>query len=160
MKLAIFTHIPWPEGADPAEIFARTSDRVEYAEELGFHSVWFAEHHFSRYSLGSSSLVLASYIAARTKKIRLGTAVLVPTLHNPIRLAEDAATLDALSGGRLDLGFGRGTFGYEYGGFNVDESESQGRFQESVRIVQGLFTTPEFSYDGEFFKIKIGRATV
>ena len=153
MKLAIFTHIPWPEGADPAEIFSRTSEQIQYAEELGFHSAWFAEHHFSRYSLGSSSLVIASSIAARTTKIRLGTAVLVPTLHNPIRLAEDAATLDVVSGGRLDLGFGRGTFGYEYAGFNVDESESQARFQESVEIVQGLFTTTEFSYDGEFYSV-------
>lgn len=153
MKLALFTHIPWPENTNPAEIFARTSEQVRYAEDLGFHSAWFAEHHFSRYSLGSSSLVLASSIAAVTRTIRLGTAVLVPTLHNPIRLAEDAATLDAVSNGRLDIGFGRGTFGYEYGGFNVDESESQARFQESVKIVQGLFTTPEFSHEGEFFSV-------
>ena len=60
MKFALFTHVPWPEGADPARIFAETIELAQYGEELGFHSIWLAEHHFSRYSLGSSSLVLAS----------------------------------------------------------------------------------------------------
>ncbi len=134
-------------------MFADCVEQAVYGERLGFHSIWIAEHHFSRYSLGSSSLVLAAAIASRTERIRLGTGVLIPTLHNPIRLAEDTATLDCVSGGRLDVGFGRGTFGYEYGGFGVDEGESQTRFQESVRIVQGLWTTPEFSYDGEFYTL-------
>ena len=103
MKFALFTHVPWPEGYEPAKILAETTEQVQYGEELGFHTAWFAEHHFSRYSMGSSSLVIAAGIAAATKRIRLGTAVLVPTLHNPIRLAEDAATVDAVSNGRLDL---------------------------------------------------------
>ncbi len=153
MKFALFTHVPWPEGTEPAQIFAETSEQIEYGEQLGFYSAWLAEHHFSRYSLGSSSLVLASSIAARTKTIRLGTAVLVPTLHNPINLAEDAATVDAVSNGRLDVGFGRGSVGYEYRGFNADIDESQARFQESIKIIEGLWTTPDFSYDGNYFKI-------
>ena len=153
MKFALFTHVPWPEGESPARLFAECVEQAVFAEQLGFHSVWIAEHHFSRYSLGSSSLVLASAIAARTERIRLGTGVLIPTLHNPIRLAEDAATLDCISGGRLDVGFGRGTFGYEYGGFGVDEAEAHARFRESVRIVQGLWTTPEFSHAGEFYTL-------
>lgn len=153
MKFALFTHVPWPEGADPSRLFAEAVEQAVLAEQLGFHSVWLAEHHFSRYSIGSSSLVLAAAIAAQTARIRMGTGVLIPTLHNPIRLAEDTATLDCISGGRLDVGFGRGTFGYEYGGFGVDEAESQARFQESVRIVQGLWTTPEFSYDGDFYTL-------
>jgi alkanesulfonate monooxygenase SsuD/methylene tetrahydromethanopterin reductase-like flavin-dependent oxidoreductase (luciferase family) len=152
MKFALFTHVPWPEGIEPTQIFKETSEQVEYGEELGFCSAWIAEHHFSRYSMGSSSLVLASHIAARTTTIRLGTAVLLPTLHNPIRLAEDTATMDAVSGGRLDVGFGRGADSYEYGGFNVDHAESQIRFQESIRIIQGLWTTPEFSFDGQYFQ--------
>lgn len=150
MKFALFTHVPWPEGSDPTQIFRETSEQVAYGEALGFYSAWIAEHHFSRYSMGSSSLVLASYIAARTETIRLGTAVLLPTLHHPVRLAEDTATMDAVSGGRLDVGFGRGADSYEYGGFNVDHAESQVRFQESIRIIQGLWTTPEFSFDGQY----------
>jgi alkanesulfonate monooxygenase SsuD/methylene tetrahydromethanopterin reductase-like flavin-dependent oxidoreductase (luciferase family) len=152
LKFALFTHVPWPEGIEPTQIFRETSEQVEYGEELGFCSAWIAEHHFSRYSMGSSSLVLASHIAARTTTIRLGTAVLLPTLHHPIRLAEDTATMDAVSGGRLDVGFGRGADSYEYGGFNVDHAESQLRFQESIRIIQGLWTTPEFSFDGQYFQ--------
>jgi alkanesulfonate monooxygenase SsuD/methylene tetrahydromethanopterin reductase-like flavin-dependent oxidoreductase (luciferase family) len=153
MKFALFTHVPWPEEIEPTQIFRETSEQVEYGEALGFYSAWIAEHHFSRYSMGSSSLVLASHIAARTQTIRLGTAVLLPTLHNPIRLAEDTATMDAVSGGRLDVGFGRGADSYEYGGFNVDHAESQIRFQESIWIIQGLWTTPEFSFDGQYFQL-------
>ena len=153
MKFALFTHVPWPEGTEPTQLFRETSEQIEYGEELGFYSAWIAEHHFSRYSMGSSSLVLASNIAARTRQIRLGTAVLLPTLHNPIRLAEDTATMDAVSGGRLDVGFGRGANSYEYGGFNVDHAESQRRFQESIRIIQGLWTTPEFSFEGQYFQL-------
>ena len=153
MKFGLFTHVPWPEGEEPARLFAECVEQAVFGEQLGFHSFWIAEHHFSRYSLGSSSLVLAAAIASRTERIRLGTGVLIPTLHNPIRLAEDTATLDCVSGGRLDVGFGRGTFGYEYGGFGVDEEEAHARFRESVRIVQGLWTTPEFSHDGDFYTL-------
>ena len=73
MKFALFTHVPWPEGEAPARLFAECIEQAVFAEELGFHSAWIAEHHFSRYSLGSSSLVLASAISARTERIRLGT---------------------------------------------------------------------------------------
>ena len=151
MKFALFTHVPWPEGTDPQRIFEQLAEEFQYAEELGFHSAWLAEHHFSRYGLGSSSMVLAASLAARTKKIRLGSAVLLPSLHNPVRLAEETATVDALSGGRLDVGLGRGTDGYEFTGYNVDWEESQRRFREGVQMVQGLWTNPEYTYKGEFF---------
>ena len=72
MKFGLFTHIPWPEGANPAQVIEEATEQVQFGEEVGFHSAWFAEHHFSRYGIGSSSLVLASSIAARTKTIRLG----------------------------------------------------------------------------------------
>jgi len=153
MKFALFTHLPWPEGTDPKRIFEQATEEVQYGEELGFHSAWLAEHHFSRYGLGSSSLVLAASMAAQTKTIRLGTAVLVPPLHHPVRLAEDTATVDAISGGRLDVGFGRGTAGYEYTGLNVDREESQERFQESIGVIQGLWTTPEYSHHGRYYQV-------
>ena len=153
MKFAYFTHLPWPEGTDPSQIIEETTEQVQYAESLGFHSAWLAEHHFTRYSIGSSSLILATHLAAHTRKIRLGTAVLVSPLHNPLRLAEDTATLDLVSGGRLDVGFGRGSSGYEYSGYGVDAAESQERFQDSIKIIQGLWTTPDFSYDGKYFQV-------
>ena len=66
MKFAIFTHLPWPEGREAAELIAETTEQVQYAEALGFHSAWLAEHHFTRYSIGSSSLIIATHLAART----------------------------------------------------------------------------------------------
>ena len=153
MKFALFTHLPWPEGTDPRRIFEQATEEVQYGEELGFHSAWLAEHHFSRYGLGSSSLVLAASMAAHTKTIRLGTAVLVPPLHHPVRLAEDTATVDTISGGRLDVGFGRGTAGYEYSGLNMDPEESQERFQESIGVIQGLWTTPDYSHHGRYYQV-------
>ena len=153
MKYATFTHVPWPEGTDSAKLLSYAADEAALAEELGFASAWIAEHHFTRYGVGSSALSLASFIAARTERIRLGTGVLIPTLHNPIRLAEDIATVDALSGGRLDVGFGRGVYGYEYGGFGVDPADSQSMFRESVDIIQGLWTRPELSHSGKYYSL-------
>ena len=151
MKFGLFSHIPWPEGKEPREMFQEITEQAVLGEELGFDSIWLAEHHFTRYGLGSSSLVVASNIAARTSKIRLGTAVLVPTLHHPIRLAEDTATLDVISGGRLDVGYGRGAAGYEYTGYSLDHGESQQRFQEAIAMIQGLWTTPEYTHKGRYF---------
>ena len=120
MQFMLFSHLPWPEGREPRQIFEDTTGQIQLAEELGFASAWLAEHHFSRYGLGSSQLILAAKIAALTNRIRLGTAVLVPPLHHPVRLAEDIAMLDQVSGGRLEIGFGRGSSGYEYAGFGAN----------------------------------------
>ncbi len=153
MKFAIFTHLPWPEGRDQRQLLLETAQQVQHADELGFHGAWVAEHHFTRYGLGASSLLVLSSIASQTKRIRLGTAVLVPTLHHPLRLAEDVATLDVISGGRVDVGFGRGAVGYEYDGYCVDGAESQARFQENIRMIQGIWTTPEFTCQGQFTRV-------
>ena len=153
MKYALFTHIPWPQNTDSARLLVDAAEEARLAESLGFDSVWIAEHHFTRYGIGSSALVIAGYMAGKTESIRLATGVLIPTLHNPIRLAEDIATLDAISGGRLDIGFGRGVYGYEYGGFGVDPASSQQHFRESIDIMQGLWTTPEFSHEGDFYSL-------
>ena len=153
MKFGLFSHVPWPEDVDPKQKFEQTTEEAVYGEELGFNSIWLAEHHFTRYGLGSSSLVLASSIAARTKKIRLGTAVLVPTLHHPLRLAEDTATLDVISDGRLDVGYGRGAAGYEYTTYMVDREESQERFREAIGMIEGLWTTPEYTHQGQFYHV-------
>ena len=133
MKFALITHLPWPEDTDARGVVEQTTEDIILGEELGFYSAWLAEHHFTRYGIGSSALVFASAIAARTSKIRLGTAVLVPPLHNPIRLAEDTATLDLISNGRLDVGFGRGASRSEFTPYGVDHSDTQASFQESVQ---------------------------
>ena len=139
MKLGVFTHLSWPQQQRQNEVFYNSIEQVKIAESLGYHSAWFAEHHFTRYSMGSSLAVVLAHIAATTTNIRLGTAVIVPSLHAPIRVAEDTATLDILSRGRLDVGFGRGTYGYEYAGFGVPIEGSQVRFRSSVLSIQDLW---------------------
>ena len=151
MDFALFSHIPWPEQHTPQALFSDLLEQSVVGEELGFKAIWLAEHHFTRYGLGSSSLVVASNIAARTNKIRLGTAVLIPPLHHPVRLAEDTATLDVLSGGRLDVGFGRGASGSEYGNFGVDHAESQARYRETIEMVETLWTTRDCTFEGRYF---------
>ena len=154
MKFALMTHLPWPEGKEPIDVLAETIEEVQYGESLGFDSAWFAEHHFTRYGLGSSSMLIASAIAAKTSTIRLGLAVLVPPLHNPIRLAEDTATLDLVSNGRLDVGFGRGAARYEFVPFGIDTNDTQDRFQESVNMIEGMWTTADYTNHGQYYSVE------
>ncbi len=154
MKFALITHLPWPEGTPARNVVEETVAEVALGEALGFHSAWFAEHHFTRYGIGSSALVFAAAIAARTRTIRLGTAVLVPPLHNPIRLAEDTATLDLISEGRLDVGFGRGAAPYEFTPYGVDHSDTQARFQESINMIRAMWTTPDYSHEGAYYSVR------
>jgi alkanesulfonate monooxygenase SsuD/methylene tetrahydromethanopterin reductase-like flavin-dependent oxidoreductase (luciferase family) len=154
MQFMLNTHVPWPEGKEPAHVYDEIVEQYALGEDLGFYSAWLAEHHFSRYGVAPSQLMLATKIAAVTKKIRFGTAVMVPPLHHPIQLAEEIAMFDQLSGGRLDIGFGRGSAPYEYNGYAIDRDESQARFREVITIVEGLLTTRDYSYDGRFYNLR------
>ena len=154
MKFALLTHLPWPEGVDPRRIVECAIEEIQLAEELGFHSAWLTEHHFSRYGLGSSPMVLVSTMAAHTKTIRLGTAVIIPNLHSPVKVAEETALVDLVSGGRLDVGLGRGSADYEFFDYDVDQNESQERFRESVGIIKGLWTTQDYSNEGRFYNVR------
>ena len=110
MKFALFILASWTEKAAGAQsrIYGEALEQIEYAEELGFDSVWIAEHHSSRYGIFPSLMPLVTYVAARTKTIRIGTGVSVLPFHNPILLAEESAMMDVLSNGRLEFGVGRG----------------------------------------------------
>lgn len=154
MDFALFSHIPWPEEYTPRGLFSDLVEQAVIGEELGFKAVWLAEHHFTRYGLGASSLVIASNIAARTRDMRLGTAVLIPPLHHPVRLAEDTATLDVLSDGRLDVGFGRGASSSEYGNFGIDHAESQARYRETIELVETLWTTQDCTFEGKYNSVQ------
>ncbi len=123
---------------------------VDYAEELGFDSIWIGEHHFCRYVCPSPQ-ILAMAIAQRTKKMRIGTAVTLLPHHDPIRLAEDYAMLDLLSGGRLDFGVGRGFIKLIYDGFNQSMDESRERFGESLEVIEKAWTSETFSHRGKFY---------
>ena len=153
MDFALFSHVPWPEGSDPKQVYDDITEEFVLGEELGFKSAWIAEHHFTRYGLGAAPNVLASNIVAKTSTLRIGSAVLVSPLHLPARLAEEIATLDVLSGGRIDVGFGRGAASSEYNVANVPSGESQQRFQESITMIQGLWSTRNYTFEGEHYKI-------
>ena len=129
-------------------------DLVDAAEAWGLDSAWLAEFHFSpQRSMLSAPIVVAGAIAARTKRLRIGLAVYVLPLNNPLRIAEEAATVDQLSNGRLDFGIGRSGFVRSYEAFNIDYGESQGRFDEALDILQLAWRGDAFSYEGDFYGV-------
>ncbi|MFZ0400623.1 MAG: LLM class flavin-dependent oxidoreductase, partial [Pseudolabrys sp.] len=122
------------------------------AEALGFHSSFSVEHHFSGWNQVSSTLMLLAALATKTTTLRLGTAVIVPPWHNPILLAEEAATLDLLSRGRLDLGVGKGYRHSEFKGFQIAPEEAEARFEEALEVMTRAWTTCQrFSHKGRFW---------
>jgi alkanesulfonate monooxygenase SsuD/methylene tetrahydromethanopterin reductase-like flavin-dependent oxidoreductase (luciferase family) len=126
---------------------------VVEAERVGFSSVFLVEHHFTGFGQVSASLNLLSYLAARTYRIRLGTAVVVLPWHNPVLVAEQAATLDLLSNGRLDFGVGKGYRAYEFAGFCVPQDEATQRFDEAMEVIRKAWNSggKRFSYKGKWY---------
>ena len=125
---------------------------VAEAEKLGFSSVFLVEHHFTGFGQVSASMNLLSYLAARTEKIRLGTAVVVLPWHNPVVVAEQAATLDLLSNGRLDFGVGKGYREYEFSGFCIPQQEATARFDEAMEVIRKAWTSEDrFSFAGRYW---------
>ncbi|MFO1083829.1 MAG: LLM class flavin-dependent oxidoreductase [Reyranellaceae bacterium] len=123
------------------------------AEVLGYHSSFVTEHHFTNIGQVSATLTLLTFIAARTTRLRLGTAVLVLPWHNPVLLAEQVATLDILSRGRLDLGVGKGYRHNEFAGFAMPPDEAEPRFEEALDVlVRALGSNEPFSHRGRFFR--------
>ncbi|MEX2618308.1 MAG: LLM class flavin-dependent oxidoreductase [Alphaproteobacteria bacterium] len=127
---------------------------VDAAESWGLDSAWLSEFHFSPdRSVLSSPIVTASAMAARTRRMRIGTAVYVLPLTNPLRIAEEVATLDQISEGRFDFGIGRSGFVGQYHSYNIDYSESQDRFSEAVDILRAAWSGEKFSYSGKYFQV-------
>ncbi len=125
-------------------------DAVVEAEALGYYSNFLVEHHFSGMGQVSASLNLLSYLAAKTKTIRLGTAVVVLPWHNPVLVAEQAATIDLLSGGRFDFGVGKGYRYNEFEGFCIPIEESTERFEEAMDVIRKAWTTEgRFTHHGK-----------
>lgn len=134
-----------------AQVFKEFMEEVELAEELGFDSVWLPEHHFTVYGMLGDTLTMAAALATRTSRIKIGTAVVLLPLQNPVRVAEQAALVDCLSDGRLLLGVGRAYQPGEFGGFGIDPAESRQRFAESMEILMKCFSGEKFSYEGEYW---------
>ena len=130
-------------------------DYVLYAEELGYHSVFVVEHHFTGVGQLSASLNFLSYLAGRTSRIRLGTAVVVLPWHNPVLLAEQVATLDLLSNGRFDFGVGKGYRPPEFAGFCIPIEEATERFDETIAFLREAWTTGDrFSHHGKRWRFE------
>jgi alkanesulfonate monooxygenase SsuD/methylene tetrahydromethanopterin reductase-like flavin-dependent oxidoreductase (luciferase family) len=153
MKFGTFHLFQKPPGWSDAAVFRAEFEQIEQAEALGFDGVWLAEHHFQWYGIATDVLTLAAWVAARTQRVRIGTAIVVLPFHNPLRLAEQAAMVDVISGGRLDLGVGRGYQAAEYAGFNLAMDESKARFQEGVDILVKAWTQERFSHEGRFYEV-------
>jgi luciferase family oxidoreductase group 1 len=153
MHFGTFLLMQSPSARPSTEVFARGVELAQAAETLGFRNVWLAEHHFSTYGYLSRPVQLATYIAARTTRLRVGTAVIVLPLHHPLIVAEEVATLDLLSGGRLDLGLGRGYQPYEFERLGLDLGESRARWEESVDVLLKSFAGAPFTHEGKFFRI-------
>jgi alkanesulfonate monooxygenase SsuD/methylene tetrahydromethanopterin reductase-like flavin-dependent oxidoreductase (luciferase family) len=154
MKFGLFYQLPCAPDQNEVTRYHETIEQIVYADELGFDVAWLAELHFNRpFSIMPSPLILATAIAQQAKRIRLGTAVALLSLHHPLRAAEDAATVDILSGGRLEFGVGRGTIAIHFQGFDVPRDESRERFEEALTIIKQAWTQETCSFDGKYFQV-------
>lgn len=155
MNFSLFTEIQCPAGGAPAARLEEFLEQAECADALGFRGFWIAEIHCQpRMSLLSSPYVVLGAAAARTKRLRLGVAVNTLPVHHPVQLAEQAATLDLLSHGRMDFAAGGGhPHSRVYECFGVDHQKTHEIVEESLRIIQAAWTDDALSFDGRFFKI-------
>jgi alkanesulfonate monooxygenase SsuD/methylene tetrahydromethanopterin reductase-like flavin-dependent oxidoreductase (luciferase family) len=153
LKVGIALNMLTKEGHSDASVFAEHMALGDLAEPLGFDSLFALEHHFTGYAMSPSPMQLLSYYAGRTKRITLGTAVIVLPWHDPIRVAEEIALLDVISGGRCLFGFGRGAASVEYDGFRVPMEEARPRFAEAAKIIVKALTREVFDWQGEYFHI-------
>ena len=153
MKVGMALNMLSQPGRPDAAILNEHMQLGDLAEPLGFDSLFALEHHFTGYAMSPSPLKFLSYYAGRTKRIHLGTGVIVIPWHDPIRVAEQIALLDILSGGRCIFGFGRGAARVEYEGFRIPMDEARPRFKEGLDIIRLGLTQSSFEYDGQYFQI-------
>jgi alkanesulfonate monooxygenase SsuD/methylene tetrahydromethanopterin reductase-like flavin-dependent oxidoreductase (luciferase family) len=135
---------PVPQAMPGDRYYAECLDEVALADELGFDAVWMSEHHFTDDGLLPSPLIMAAAIAARTRRIKIGTNIIPLPLHHPIRVAEDATVADLISAGRLRLGLGQGYAEEEFAAFGADRSRRGALLEEGVQTLRRAWTDPEF----------------
>src|ERR1700690_1161766 len=151
-EFGMFHEFQRTAGMTDEDAFAVSFEQVDAAERWGLDAMWLAEIHVApERSVCSAPLTLASAIAQRTRRMKIGTAVQVLPLCHPLRLAEEAATVDQISDGRLIFGVGRSGFARTYQAYGVPYEESRERFAETLEIVKRAWTEERFSYRGKFF---------
>ena len=153
MKIGTDLSVLAEAGRSDAAVLAEHLALGDLAEPLGFDSLFGLEHHFTGYSMSPSPLQLLTYFAGRTKRITLGTCVIVLPWQDPIRVAEQIAYLDLLCGGRCMFGFGRGAASVEYAGFRIPMEEARPRFAESAQLITKALRDEVFEWDGEYYQI-------
>lgn len=135
------------------QVIHNSIEQTMMAEQAGFHSAWYAEHHFNNYSLSPSPLMTVAHVAAKTKTIRLGTAVCILPLYHPARLLAEIGFVDTVSNGRLDLGVGSGYQEFEFERFGVKIAESGDIYNEFMDVLPMGLTQKTFEYHGKFLDI-------
>src|SRR5215468_5513574 len=155
MRFGFFDQLPCASGFSERQRYRDIMAQIELGDELGFDTVWLGELHFSRaFSVLADPLTVLAAAAQRTRRIRLGTAVALLPLHNPVRVAEQGAVVDILSDGRLELGVGRGTAPVHYAGYGIAQEESRERFEEALDFIVQAWTEKTFSFEGTYFKAR------
>ena len=151
MKFAVLQFFSWPGRRVPlATVYDRALERVRIMDGAGYDAVWLAEHHFSTYSVCPSVHIMGMHVADITRKLRIGTGVSLAAFYHPLRLAEEVALLDNLSGGRVNWGAGRGFDRKEMEVFGVPHEHSYARFREHVDIVLRAWGEDALTYRGRF----------
>ena len=153
MKVGMALNMLSQSGRADAEVVSEHMALGDLVEPLGFDSLFALEHHFTGYAMSPAPCQLLAYYAGRTRRITLGTAVIVLPWHDPIRVAEEIALLDIMCGGRCLFGFGRGAASVEYAGFRIDQGEARPRFIEAARIIQLALREESFEFRGDYFRI-------
>jgi alkanesulfonate monooxygenase SsuD/methylene tetrahydromethanopterin reductase-like flavin-dependent oxidoreductase (luciferase family) len=153
MRLGTFHLIGSPDLAPGERRVNETIEQIALADELGFDVAWLAEHHFSNYGYAVNPLLLIAKASALAPRIAFGQAVIVTPFWNPMRLAEDIALTDILTGGRLELGLGRGYQPMEFRGLNVPMDDTRGMFQEQLEIMRKAWNEDDFTYAGRHYQV-------
>src|SRR5438552_5036292 len=155
MRFGLFYQASEAVGQTHADRYAEMLELIALGDTLGFDVAWLAEIHFGgAFSLISTPLMVVPAIAQRTRRIRIGTAVVLLPLHHPLSCAEQAATADLLSGGRLEFGVGRGSIPTQFHGFGVPVAENRARFDEALEIIRRAWTQERFSFRGRFYQVE------
>ena len=153
MKFDIWYDFRNPEAwhRDPQSLYSETLDQISWADNLGFSGVWLSEHHFTDEGYLPAMMPMLAAMAMRTEKMRLGTAVLLAPMHHPLKLAEEAAVVDLLSGGRLELGVAPGYRVSEFANLGVAKSERGARTDETIELLIQAWTQESVTYSGHHF---------
>ena len=153
MRFGFFDQLPCADGYSECQRYQDIMAQIELGDTLGFDTLWLGEPHFSRaFSILADPLMVLAAAAQHTSRIRLGTAVTLLPLHNPVKIAEEAAVADILSNGRLEFGVGRGTAPLHYAGYDIPQEESRERFEEALDFILQAWTHERFSYQGKYFR--------